>query len=77
MYKGYIYRHWIVNDKDVEQSYIGQTSRVETKDRWNDGKGYLYVNGVGGEEADHKMARAIRKYGWHNFNHETLLTIEC
>ena len=77
MYKGYIYRHWLVNDESIEKSYVGQTSRDETKDRWNDGKGYLYVNGVGGEEADHKMARAIRKYGWHNFNHETLLTIEC
>lgn len=25
MRKGYIYRHWVINDKGEEKSYIGQT----------------------------------------------------
>lgn len=69
MYKGYIYRHWIVNDKDVEKSYIGQT-KGELQERWENGNGYT-------RKQDHKFARAIRKYGWNAFNHEILLTIEC
>lgn len=71
MCKGYIYRHWLTNDEGIEKSYIGQT-KEEVERRWrNDGKGYT------NKEADHKFARAIRKYGWNAFNHEILLTIEC
>ena len=72
MFKGYIYRHWLINDKGIEKSYIGQTTGDNVEDRWGlNGKGYL------GGGVDNKMARAIRKYGWDNFSHKVLLTIEC
>lgn len=68
MVKGYIYRHWIVNDECIEKSYIGKTIREPIK-RWqSDGKGYL--------EKDTKFSRAINKYGWDNFHHDILLEIE-
>lgn len=73
MFIGYIYRHCIINDKGLEKSYIGQTTH-DVKSRWLDGKGYLHTN-FG--DADHKFARAIRKYGWNSFSHEVILTIEC
>ena len=69
MYKGYIYRHWIVNNEDIEKSYIGQTKN-ELKKRWENGNGYT-------RKQDHKMSRAIKKYDWDNFKHEVVLTIEC
>ena len=72
MFKGYIYRHWIINDKGQEKSYIGQTIEDNVENRWGkNGNGYLRG------ESDHKMARAIRKYGWNSFSHKVLLTIEC
>ena len=64
MYKGYIYRHWLEN-----KSYIGQTYMETPQQRWGkDGKGYYNQT---------KFGRAIKKYGWHNFGHEVLLTFEC
>lgn len=78
MYKGYIYRHWIINDKGIEKSYIGQTYLQTIEQRFGDnGKGYTYDSKKENKEADHKFARAIRKYGWDAFNHEVVLTIEC
>lgn len=71
MYKGYIYRHWIINDKGAEKNYIGQVYNRTPKERWNDGKGYTTG------KQDHKFARAIKKYGWDNFNHKVLFSIEC
>lgn len=65
MFKGYIYRHWIVNEKGVEKSYIGQTS-MEIDKRWENGRGYLK------NSQDSKFARAIKKYGWENFHHEII-----
>ena len=62
MYKGYIYRHW-----HLEKSYIGQTYMETPEQRWQNGRGYSSA----------KFARAIKKYGWDNFGHETLLVIEC
>lgn len=62
MYKGYIYRHWLEN-----KSYIGQTYMETPQQRWQNGRGYSSA----------KFARAIKKYGWDNFGHETLLVIEC
>lgn len=70
MVQGYIYRHWIVNDKGVEKSYIGLTTD-EPKIRWRkDGKGYTR-NGQ-----DTKFANAIKKYGWENFSHEIIGIVE-
>jgi hypothetical protein len=64
MYKGYIYRHWL-----GDKSYIGQTYVETPQQRWGkDGKGYYNQT---------KFGRAIKKYGWHNFGHEVLLTFEC
>lgn len=72
MYKGYVYRHWIINDKHKEKSYIGTTIKVNVMKRWGcDGSGYLNGN------SNHKFARAIKKYGWNNFQHKILLVIEC
>lgn len=67
MLKGYIYRHWIINDKGIEKSYIGQTIN-DVNVRWQDGRGYT-TNYT-------RFARAIRKYGWDNFNHEVLHIVE-
>lgn len=67
MVKGYIYRHWIINDKGIEKSYIGQTI-TKVEDRWQNGRGYT------GSET--RFAKAIKKYGWDNFNHEIILAVE-
>ena len=67
--KGYIYRHWIINDRGIEKSYIGKTKKtIEHRSR-NNGKGYLYH--------DTLFARAIKKYGWDNFHHDIIGVIEC
>ena len=60
MFKGYIYRHWIINDKGIEKSYIGKTTKEKVGDRW--GKG-------GSQYLTYKNAfnNAIRKYGWITF----------
>lgn len=64
MYKGYIYRHW-----RLEKSYVGQTYVETPEQRWGkDGKGYYNQT---------KFGRAIKKYGWNNFQHEVLLAFEC
>lgn len=36
--KGYIYRHWVINDKGEEKSYIGKTTQKPHR-RWRSGKG--------------------------------------
>ena len=78
MYKGYIYRHWLINDEDVEKSYIGQTYLESVEQRWgNNGKGYTYDSKKEDKKADHKFARAINKYGWDSFNHEIIGIVEA
>lgn len=67
MVKGYIYRHWIINDKGIEKSYIGQTIN-ELEIRWQGGKGYTTF--------DTRFSKAIKKYGWNNFHHEIVTTVE-
>jgi group I intron endonuclease len=70
MVKGYIYRHWIINDKGIEKSYVGKTIQ-DVKDRWGySGKRYL-------RNRKSKFAHAIKKYGWDNFHHDIILAIEC
>ena len=67
--KGYIYRHSIkINGKVF--SYIGQTIQ-EPKKRWLDGWGY-FTN-----ETKNKFCKAIVKYGWDNFKHEIIKTVNC
>ena len=78
MFKGYIYRHWIINDKGQEKSYVGQvyrtTRKFEPQDRWGkNGNGYAPKKG---NEPTH-FYNAICKYGWNSFSHKVLLTIEC
>lgn len=70
MHRGFIYRHWVINNEGKEKSYVGRTM---TSLRHRSGKGgeeYLRTD-------TSKFARAIKKYGWDNFHHDILLTIEC
>ena len=74
MFKGYIYRHWIINDKGQEKSYIGQVYNRTPEQRWKkDGEGYKPQK----NNEPTKFYNAIKKYGWNNFIHEILLVIEC
>ena len=74
MFKGYIYRHWIINDKGQEKSYIGQTTEDNVEKRWGkNGKGYAPEK----EKEPTKFYNAIKKYGWDNFSHKILFIIEC
>lgn len=60
-----VYQH---KNKINNKSYIGITSRP-CPDRWSNGKGYLHQD----------FNKAIKKYGWDNFEHiilETNLTKE-
>ena len=67
---GYVYRHWIINNENIERSYIGKTIR-KPESRWGrNGNGYL-------KGKDTSFSRAIGKYGWESFNHDILLKIEC
>ena len=71
MVKGYIYRHWIVNDKQMEKSYIGLTIQKKPQSRWGkNGRNYMKHNKA-------KFARAIKKYGWDNFKHEVIGIVEA
>ena len=70
--RGYVYRHWIVNDQGIEKSYIGQTIK-EPEKRWRHGKAYLSDK----NDCDSKFAKAIRKYGWDNFQHEVIGIVEA
>lgn len=54
-----IYKH---TNKINGKCYIGQTCRKNPNERWNNGKGY---NGT-------IFAKAIKKYGWDNFEHEII-----
>ena len=67
-----VYKHTLskeVSRKDNDMVYIGITSQQPEK-RWANGLGYTYNS---------YFYRAIKKYGWNNFNHEILfsgLTLE-
>lgn len=69
MIKGYIYRHWIVNDKGIEKSYVGKTTK-EPQVRWGkNGSQYLTYKSA--------FNNAIRKYGWDNFHHDIIGVCEA
>ena len=73
-YVGYVYRHWIINDKSIIKSYIGKTENKPAK-RWQtNGNGY---NNGREKELNTVFWNAICKYGWDNFSHDILLKIEC
>lgn len=55
-----VYKHTAPSGK----IYIGITSQ-KVKHRWNNGNGYC--NNI-------YFTRAVKKYGWENFNHEILFT---
>lgn len=74
MFKGYIYRHWIVKENGEEKNYIGQVYSRTPQQRWGiDGNGY---KPRGNAEPTH-FYNAITKYGWDSFNHKVLFSIEC
>ena len=59
-------RHWILyihTNKENGKSYVGITSQ-DPELRWMNGKGY---------ESRLVFGRAIRKYGWENFEHEIVM----
>ena len=58
----YVYVH---KNKINGKVYVGQTSRAP-QDRWDNGKGYK----------TQMFYRAIQKYGWDNFEHIILNTVE-
>lgn len=60
-----IYKHTNKKNKKV---YIGLTCRPNVNIRWRNGKGYGLSRGRT------KFARAIKKYGWDNFDHEIIET---
>lgn len=62
---GYIYGH---RNKSNNKWYIGQT-RQKPEHRWGYGKGY-------NTRRASKFYRAIQKYGWNNFEHIILKTVE-
>ena len=74
MFKGCIYRHWIINDKGQEKSYIGQTIEDNVENRWGkNGNGYAPQK----EKEPTKFYNAIKKYGWDNFHHEIIGVVEA
>lgn len=59
----YIYKHTSPNGK----VYIGQTKREKPEYRWNNGKGY---------KNRPEFYKDILAFGWDNFKHEILETVE-
>jgi group I intron endonuclease len=58
--EGRIYVH---KNKINGKCYVGQTIRSDLHERWKEGKGY---------KTNQLFSRAIKKYGWNNFEHIVL-----
>ena len=69
MYTGIIYRYYLINEKDKEMSYIGQT--CSEKQRRSD---FLNINAQYGGK---RIENARKKYGTQTFNYEILETVTC
>lgn len=65
--KGYIYAH--IN-KQNNKVYIGQTIQEPNIRFGNNGNNYNY-------NRNNLFYNAIQKYGWNNFEHKIIYTIEC
>lgn len=61
------YTVYIHRNKTNNKCYIGITSQTVNQ-RWRNGDGYLLKN-IKGNYIQPKIARAINKYGWDNFEH--------
>lgn len=64
MYKGIIYRYYIINEKGKEMSYVGQT--CSEKQRRSD---FLNLNT---QYSGNRIENARKKYGPQSFNYEIL-----
>lgn len=65
--KGYIYAH--IN-KQNNKVYVGQTIQNPNTRFGKDGNNYNY-------NRNNLFYNAIQKYGWNNFEHKIIYTIEC
>ena len=66
MVEGYVYRHYIIIN-GVERNYVGKTTQT-LQQRWRNGTGYK-------RHSDFWID--IQKYGWDNFKHEVLETVQA
>lgn len=65
-----IYKHTLILDCSSKgKSYIGQSSKDDINERWQNGHGYYSIR-VGHNET--VFWKAIKKYGWDNFSHEII-----
>ena len=73
MYKGCIYRHYVINEDGVEKSYIGKHNGTNPKkDRWKNGNGYKPAK----NKKPTYFWNAIQKHGWDSFEHEIIGYVE-
>lgn len=65
-----IYKHTLMIDCPSKgKSYIGQTSKKDISERWQNGYGYYSIRPRRNETV---FWKAIKKYGWNSFTHEII-----
>lgn len=69
MYRGIIYRYYIMNDKENETSYVGQTCSEK--------KRKLDFLNIKKQYSGNRIENARKKYGPENFKYEILEEIKC